>query len=183
MNVPTRSSATPSQPPCEAVSWNINEQLKDQLTDVSLLVRLWVEMSRRTLRRLLKSVSLLVRLWVEIGKNHKSNHSLLSASLWGCELKLLSLYFFDSCNRSASLWGCELKYRYWLKSESNSRQPPCEAVSWNIKIKRNEVTDISQPPCEAVSWNKSSISLHLSNRSASLWGCELKYRYRAHDKR
>ena len=53
------------QPPCEAVSWNINRRN----------CRLW------------DMVSLLVRLWVEITACHSETNSIQSASLWGCELK------------------------------------------------------------------------------------------------
>ena len=34
------------------------------------------------------------------------------------------------------------------------RQPPCEAVSWNVNTYNFMSIPLSQPPCEAVSWNK-----------------------------
>ena len=55
-----------SQPPCEAVSWNIRHKNKIHRDSVSLLVRLWVEMSGQQMRDMSTKVSLLVRLWVEI---------------------------------------------------------------------------------------------------------------------
>ena len=77
---------------------------------------------------------------------------------------------------SASLWGCELKYRYRFQFTELFRQPPCEAVSWNITNKNQELINSCQPPCEAVSWNSDQpAGLASHRRSASLWGCELKY--------
>ena len=59
------------------------------------------------------------------------------------------------------------------------RQPPCEAVSWNTFTNNEDEVFSCQPPCEAVSWNKASVTRYWkSSRSASLWGCELKYGYR-----
>ncbi len=78
-------------------------------------------------------------------------------------------------------------------------QPPCEAVSWNIPCQHTVLLSNRQPPCEAVSWNAQdrhcswrwSVSLLVRlwveieiwpavlrclYRSASLWGCELKYK-------
>ena len=55
-------------------------------------------------------------------------------------------------------------------------QPPCEAVSWNIGHYSNSELEKSQPPCEAVSWNVDHMLLAYADYlSASLWGCELKY--------
>ena len=33
------------------------------------------------------------------------------------------------------------------------RQPPCEAVSWNLSTLSDIIERFGQPPCEAVSWN------------------------------
>ena len=55
---------------------------------------------------------------------------------------------------SASSWGCELKcscLAYILRGFA--RQPPREAVSWNIVNFANLLIPICQPPREAVSWN------------------------------
>ena len=101
----------------------------------------------------------------------------LSASLWGCELKLLRIlplsvlspvsllvrlwveirqawWLGRSAKTSASLWGCELKCAKLGRDMLNMSQPPCEAVSWNLDMP-------ATTQC-----------LYLS---ASLWGCELKY--------
>ena len=75
------------QPPCEAVSWNNKVEVMKQCDTVSLLVRLWVEISRVLKINRKQKVSLLVRLWVEISSIHRRNSFLPSASLWGCELK------------------------------------------------------------------------------------------------
>ena len=187
-------------------------------------------------------VSLLVRLWVEIFVLPQSWNAFLSASLWGCELKYTREIYYDNDGLSASLWGCELKFkslvaqiavgevsllvRLWVEmllsrclrqmlvrqppceavswnvyDATRCRwcdgQPPCEAVSWNMGESTSAWTSDGQPPCEAVSWNsvkvgkmprlQTSASLwgcelkcwllkgyHLSQKSASLWGCELK---------
>ena len=99
---------------------------------------------------------------------------------------------------SASLWGCELKWRLCKSNRTALRQPPCEAVSWNMEKIRGYTADRSQPPCEAVSWNINqsrliswkfgqppceAVSWNLrgvfdilpEDVSASLWGCELKF--------
>ena len=101
-------------------------------------------------------VSLLVRLWVEIKLLLPLLTASLSASLWGCELKywlipegicarsvslLVRLWVEIPLWRShwhnswsASLWGCELKFRITFHNiRQTDRQPPCEAVSWNIQ--------------------------------------------------
>ena len=79
-------------------------------------------------------------------------------------------------------------------------QPPCEAVSWNWFLRRFFAGGCRQPPCEAVSWNALGncqiytdmvsllvrlwVEIFLTGRiieehsSASLWGCELKYKCR-----
>ena len=77
----------PRQPPCEAVSWNTVCSNRPPSLHVSLLVRLWVEISdqRKNIQRLV--VSLLVRLWVEISSWLFICNFSMSASLWGCELK------------------------------------------------------------------------------------------------
>ena len=101
------------QPPCEAVSWNFNPPVHSIRHQVSLLVRLWVEMLSGIAR-------------YRLG---------LSASLWGCELKFDCLFAelplisqppceavswnmanvttYTTRAKSASLWGCELKYKDW----------------------------------------------------------------------
>ena len=122
-------------------------------------------------------VSLLVRLWVEITiQKPTSTLSTASASLWGCELKskhyikkevellvsllvrlwveiALSKLSVNSVASSASLWGCELKWVTAWARQRLKRQPPCEAVSWNNSAKFLASVRICQPPCEAVSWN------------------------------
>ena len=121
------------QPPCEAVSWNF------------LILRITSCMI----------VSLLVRLWVEIDTpSIIFSPGFPSASLWGCELKFQINLENILCQMSASLWGCELKFLSGSKTLTGWRQPPCEAVSWNLLL-LFQVPDFLQ--------------------SASLWGCELKY--------
>ena len=49
------------------------------------------------------------------------------------------------------LW-VEIQYLR-LVYEKKPRQPPCEAVSWNVVFLCIELIAVRQPPCEAVSWN------------------------------
>ena len=142
-----------------------------------------------------------------------------SASLWGCELKCVRTLFFANsymvsllvrlwveilnCNAFIYAPFVSLLVRLWVeiyKEENHGKkkesQPPCEAVSWNIKCSNHRLVVRRQPPCEAVSWNDNSaviskldgVSLlvrlwveircwrksDIEIRSASLWGCELK---------
>ena len=54
------------QPPREAVSWNKNVAISSEVANVSLLVRLWVEILSCSTIIFFRKVSLLVRLWVEM---------------------------------------------------------------------------------------------------------------------
>ena len=100
-----------SQPPCEAVSWNTTLLATCNPFTVSLLVRLWVEMFDYWNIFRLRKVSLLVRLWVEILRTSESLHQYIVSLL-------------------VRLW-VEILLPTALKSAVR-RQPPCEAVSWNI---------------------------------------------------
>ena len=224
---------------CELKSYHFSQHTTDR--PVSLLVRLWVEIPSVVSKRRRYSVSLLVRLWVEIRifvhrfsqilvsllvrlwveMMHRTlkSVSMMSASLWGCELKCGS-YAIGLCGLPVSLlvrlwveiqlsskhlkfawvsllvrlWveipprgspspphAVSLLVRLWVEillsylpwlqppvsllvrlwvemanipdSNSDSCQPPCEAVSWNDNILCCSNIKSSQPPCEAVSWN------------------------------
>ena len=167
----------PCQPPCEAVSWNackvaygmaeaasaslwgcelkcLKVNLSYLVSNVSLLVRLWVEMLNQSstsppvivslLVRLWVEilisfllfrkwfVSLLVRLWVEIS-SHTPNNRILSCQP-PCEAVSWNIQYSNKIPvfiLSASLWGCELKCNKKAYSDMRKGQPPCEAVSWN----------------------------------------------------
>ena len=125
------------QPPCEAVSWNAKAITKvQQDNNVSLLVRLWVEMvldiyfiiinpsaslwgcelkstslahwcSRQPCQPPCEAVS-----WNNYPRDFKGVW-IPSASLWGCELKCPCYGKLRMMLKSASLWGCELKYASW----------------------------------------------------------------------
>ena len=99
------------QPPCEAVSWNTTHLHTTLSSYVSLLVRLWVEISSFPQKHPHLTVSLLVRLWVEI---------LMRAWNMRC---------------SESQPPCEAVS--WNMTDPPvadpvACQPPCEAVSWNF---------------------------------------------------
>ena len=142
-------------------------------------------------------VSLLVRLWVEITSPDRLYRAYVSASLWGCELKWSHIHLLSNYTPSASLWGCELKYRAFRPLPFLTGQPPCEAVSWNASVSPS--APVIKPSaslwgCElkctetviGCIWRLVSLlvrlwvemfSLNLEYShfpSASLWGCELK---------
>ena len=122
--------------------------------DVSLFVRLWVEIT---------DCRLLV--WIR----------LLSASSWGCELKFALITPPETSISSASSWGCELKYKNIVLPMLKWGQPLREAVSWNILLFVHFFSTPRQPLREAVSWNTKILFFRCWNgSSASSWGCELK---------
>ena len=122
------------QPPCEAVSWNRDPLMQDAFDSPS--ASLWGCELKCVLCKtdlLFTVVSLLVRLWVEISVaswRYAVHHR--SASLWGCELKCSTIL----CHRfnirqppcEAVSWNCT-PYLQLMPVEYG--QPPCEAVSWN----------------------------------------------------
>ena len=123
------------------------------LHKVSLLVRLWVEIYVPSHSTTVIFVSLLVRLWVEMSR---------------CSSKASSIFL------SASLWGCELKWKYYVSICCYSRQPPCEAVSWNMSsLEFNMIGVVSLLVRLWVEMYKRNNYFALC-MSASLWGCELK---------
>ena len=100
---------------------------------VSLLVRLWVEMFDYWNIFRLRKVSLLVRLWVEILRTSESLHQYivsLLVRLWVEMESLFDNYNLDNVSLLVRLW-VEILLPTALKSAVR-RQPPCEAVSWNI---------------------------------------------------
>ena len=99
-----------SQPPCEAVSWNKEPISEVYKIEVSLLVRLWVEIVVRRIILFGAIVSLLVRLWVEIWP----------VGVWRFWWNRQPPCEAVSWNDASCIPGCK---RY--------SQPPCEAVSWN----------------------------------------------------
>ena len=122
------------QPPCEAVSWN--EAVMSDDMDTIASASLWgcelkfsftfyfVSLFRQPP---CEAVS-----W-NTGCEHLYMGNNQSASLWGCELKLKEQGALEFKKQSASLWGCELKYGYVTSCLLEKwRQPPCEAVSWNV---------------------------------------------------
>ena len=145
-------------------------------------------------------VSLLVRLWVEISQPFELCTVRSSASLWGCELKSLltdrGIGLFSQPPCEAVSWNSEVltctRYTpcqppceavswnigHYSNSELEKSQPPCEAVSWNRIRTKIQLRVGRQPPCEAVSWNiKISVLVLWEIKSASLWGCELKFHF------
>ena len=142
------------QPPCEAVSWNVSSFVGRWVAGVvSLLVRLWVEIWWSYRHNNRKNVSLLVRLWVEI-----------IVKVIGNYLALVSLL--------VRLW-VEIMIRNLLWSVV-IRQPPCEAVSWNLWLNVTQCIHVVSLLVRL--WVEISVTTATATlkKSASLWGCELK---------
>ena len=143
---------------------------------VSLFVRLWVEILRCLRIYCFSIVSLFVRLWVEILTHYHKKHSpivSLFVRLW-VEIHTLTVFW-----------------------KAFSCQPLREAVSWNVEKLNGMSEGQSQPLREAVSWNvwncititddtvslfvRLWVEIQISGRqwcrirSASSWGCELKW--------
>ena len=165
-----------SQPPCEAVSWNPAVCASKYRLSVSLLVRLWVEILQIFHKYLRLVVSLLVRLWVEIQTAYNYCLQYTSASLWGCELK----YVMIPDGSGAVI--VSLLVRLWVEIFTHQQNTSLSIVSLLVRlwVEMFEYSGLQhnicrQPPCEAVSWNiKCAIVSLTRNSSASLWGCELK---------
>ena len=167
------------------------------------------------------AVSLLVRLWVEISLSIVPKPEFSSASLWGCELKyhwdvppmykyivsLLVRLWVEIIQRNVRLCRnfVSLLVRLWVEiwKKYGDTQPTVvsllvrlwvemsaphghtgkslSASLWGCELKFNSMLCVvsgepGQPPCEAVSWNRIRAKIQLRlGRSASLWGCELKY--------
>ena len=124
------------QPLREAVSWNMwyTEQ-RPTRNDVSLFVRLWVEI-RQLLPYLEElTVSLFVRLWVEM--------TIATASSFVIPVSLF-----------VRLW-VEI-IRSLESGQKRQSQPLREAVSWNTLAKKSLRDIVCQPLREAVSWNTDS---------------------------
>ena len=144
---------------------------------VSLFVRLWVEISHSMPWKVASSVvSLFVRLWVEMTSRKRSLRTTrvsLFVRLW---VEMSWGYRLWDVHLSASSWGCELKYSEKVLNDIAFGQPLREAVSWNNTSEILSNLTTSQPLREAVSWNTDGHWCATSREeSASSWGCELKY--------
>ena len=188
------------QPPCEAVSWNEKQKLYEQYGIGS--ASLWgCELKYKYDSEAIKEseVSLLVRLWVEMRSNDlitpisyrqppceavswNSSRAAFpfqtypSASLWGCELKCLEVVVFVSVvyvSLLVRLW-VEMRYeltlipallvsllvRLWVEMQTCVvlTHRTLSASLWGCELKsqytHTTTTVYCQPPCEAVSWNR-----------------------------
>ena len=166
------------QPPCEAVSWNINRTRAESTSlrqppceAVSWNTAICAHCAVQVRQPPCEAVS-----WNASGSCSHPDR-LLSASLWGCELKYFPFfwfYFFSIVSLLVRLW-VEI-YHALAHVALSWCQPPCAAVSWNSNLNVQTEINNSQPPCEAVSWNVNGVVSSAQFRSsASLWGCELKY--------
>ena len=166
-----------SQPPCEAVSWNVSED--------------------RSFRWDFTSASL----WgCELKCLFCLFYNLICTCQPPCEAVSWNLVDFKICRKpirqppceavswnafsarpfpellaSASLWGCELKYSVSNILPEIPGQPPCEAVSWNIPFFFGFSNLFVSLLVRLWVEIKLLYSNFCSPLSASLWGCELKY--------
>ena len=176
-NILSTNVMAPSQPPCEAVSWNKEDTMS--ITNVAMSASLWgCELKFFVFKPYhwnIRQPPCEAVSW---------NISIRKRRYTGCRQPPCEAVSWNSdTDKHSQLWYC---------------QPPCEAVSWNsLKYSESECLN-RQPPCEAVSWNNSVVSgisgalVSLLVRlwveiypnavatsfptSASLWGCELKWR-------
>ena len=126
----TMSSLSASSWGCELKYYGFEDFVR--FRNVSLFVRLWVEIIPPMMPPVPVIVSLFVRLWVEMTGWWMDCRQMKSASSWGCELKYMAAKANLIMSKSASSWGCELKYRRNGNIERSWRQPLREAVSWNV---------------------------------------------------
>ena len=143
-----------SQPLREAVSWNVIFGVRNTGTQVSLFVRLWVEISSLAPVFLMERVSLFVRLWVEIAT------VLLDVLSGICQPLREAVSWNISLPTPTSAHAVSLFVRLWVEiykdyqmDELSSCQPLREAVSWNVLKRRFIIVVECQPLREAVSWN------------------------------
>ena len=184
------------QPPCEAVSWNDYKYRQGEVLAVSLLVRLWVEISRNTTEETKRSgqppcEAVSWNIALSVSKQDQISQPPCEAVSWNpmsassffpgfrqppCEAVSWNfgvLWHFQSLNHVSLL------VRLWVEIDFCTllhrirfRQPPCEAVSWNTFIWDMDARNTRQPPCEAVSWNEKSIphvQIHPVSLLVRLW--------------
>ena len=170
------------------MSWNTNELLRTVCIQVSLLVRLWVEMgilsgwlvmeSRQPPREAVSwnitkhsidSVTTCQPPREAVSWNAKgvadSAMAVVSllVRLWVEITSQQPFFSYAFCQppREAVSWNV---YSFCIDT-SQQRQPPREAVSWNFILVKNETAIFCQPPREAVSWNISDcVMLTVHNR-------------------
>ena len=121
-------------------------------------------------------VSLLVRLWVEMSTTdaHKTNICCQPP----CEAVSWNAYheIWTTTKKVSLLVRLWVEIPWTLPTDAgHPRQPPCEAVSWNVSPHNCNST----PAMSASLWGcelKYAFEIwnHISRLSASLWGCELK---------
>ena len=147
-----------------------------QFMEVSLFVRLWVEIrfSKRWNRRydsqpLREAVSW--NAW-KINANSPGSVSLF-VRLWVEMQKIVMLLILPKVSLFVRLW-VEMSTVKDRRTGA-SCQPLREAVSWNISCQMRLYPEDCQPLREAVSWNNNMDPAMQKNIvSASSWGCELK---------
>ena len=143
------------QPLREAVSWNTATFISTDGHYVSLFVRLWVEIIILMLFLKRGIVSLFVRLWVEIPLPRAIEVCTLSASSWGCELKYLRRI------KHGKTYCVSLFVRLWVEIFSRQIMNDLLLVSLFVRL-WVEIWYVER----YIPWEC---------RSASSWGCELKW--------
>ena len=154
----------------------VSGRLQWVVLNVSLLVRLWVEISCMIANKLpfngqppCEAVS-----W-NTGYIFCGNDGAPSASLWGCELKFHHYGIILLSLTSASLWGCELKYHCRIFEPFlcvSASLWGCELKCWPVQGVPHDghVSLLVRLWVEILYY----FALTYKVLSASLWGCELK---------
>ena len=159
---------------CE-LKYRYNYEL-DDVADVSLFVRLWVEMPRvgssngfHRRQPLREAVS-----WNDYdieGNSVKLRQPLREAVSWNITALYKNRGFLCQPLREAVSWNVRISVIVLIVSG----QPLREAVSWNDEVEKAVQEVSGQPLREAVSWNTVGKPKKSDNQmSASSWGCELK---------
>ena len=160
---------------CELKYWNSVDTMTKGC--VSLLVRLWIEIYMQLSFLQISAVSLLVRLWIEMTESPKFFYQCLSsASLWGCELKSKSDFFFKF------FYTVSLLVRLWIEIYMHHAIPIIAIVSLLVRLWIEIIMVPSSCIVREVSllvrlWIEIQLTVPVLflPESASLWGCELKF--------
>ena len=145
----------------------ISQFRKNLMTvNVSLLVRLWVEILRKSYTWQRLYVSLLVRLWVEMLEHLVYRWGgLQSASSWGCELKCTWVRI--------PVWGqasCEVAY----STRYNKDSPTSIGGEMNCKQENERQWRAERNRYPPLTWGKSQSACCWHVRLCEITDCELK---------
>ena len=105
--------------------------------------------------------------------NEQTGSSYWSTSLWGRELKDLTVPLYRLSAVSTSLWGRELKGLSCSSCSSVICRPPCEVVNWKIYRPADQANVCVDLLVRSWIERLSSCVWLFASKSTSLWGREL----------